>query len=238
MTRIDITDWCDFIRGVADPEVDETLHRRLAEDAAARRTVEILQRVDAVSQVDRALNIPEHALRGAKALASLQRPNHAVDETRSTEPLSDEARSAEGPEGESWWSTLLERLPVRVAFDNLLQPSVAGTRDLQSPHRQILFEADEYTVDVRWEQEADAQHTVVIGQALKRDEATQPLTNLPIYVIAENKIVARAQTNRFGEFQADKLPKKPLRLCLLVGERTCLDLPLVGGAIRGEGKQV
>lgn len=222
MTRIDITDWCDFVRGVTEPEVEETLRRRLEKDAAAQRTVEILQRVDAVGQADRALDIPEHALRGAKAIGSLQRPNSLVDELPSEEK-------------ESWWSTLLERLPVRVAFDNLLQPAVAGTRDLQSPHRQILFEADDYTVDVRWEQ-ADAQHTVVIGQALEREETPKPLVDLPVYVMAEDKIVARAQTNRFGEFQADKLPKKPLRLCLLVGERSCLELPLEGGAAR-RGKQ-
>ncbi len=224
MTRVDLADWCDLVRGVIAPAREQQLQKLLeVGDPESQRTFKIWQQVAVLARQDQMLEIPPQAEWGAKAIAALRRPAEA----RPAEARPAKARPAKSStEGlfehlGSWW----RRLPVTTVFDSLLEPAPAGTRDLHSPYRQLLFESPEYTVDVRWEHETDQQHGVLIGQVLRRSSPPQAATQLPIYVLGD-EILARAQTNRFGEFLADNLPKRPLRLCVIVGERDCLELPL------------
>lgn len=212
MTQFNITDWCDFVRGLVRADEKQRMERHLVTSESDRRTVEILSRVAAVAREDRALEIPEHAVRGAKAIGSLARPEV---ETASPRP------------------SLLRRLSFDVVFDSLHQ-AAAGTRDLHTAHRQILLEADRFTVDVRWEQESDPQHSVIVGQIVRRPENAVPVTDVPVYVVAEGQIVGRARSNRFGEFQLEKLPRKTLKLCLVVDAEECLELSISDGANNGE----
>ena len=221
MNDFNLTDYCDLARGVAAPDAEREMREALAADADAARAVELFSRVAAVAEHDRHLAIPDYALRVAKAIGSLRRH--------------DDATSHQG----SW----LRRLAATVTFDSWLQPASAGTRDMQASHRQILFSADRFTVDLRLENEAALRRnvsgdlvgasTVVVGQILERDpagadrEATvTPAVDVPVLVLAEGRVVEHCRTSRFGEFQAAGLPQRGLSLCFLVGKEECLDIPL------------
>lgn len=204
MSRLDIAQWCDFVRGVADPESERRMRQRLAAgDAAARRAVDLLSRVRTVSRGDEVRAVPEHAVRAAKAIATVRRP------------------AAEAP-GSSLWRFL----PVELTFDNLRQPALAGTRDLQASSRQLSFRAEDYTVDLRLEPDEAPRTTALVGQLVRRWRGSRPVTRTPVLVAANGEIVDTSTTNRFGEFQAAGLPREPLDLYLLVGEDTCIRLPL------------
>lgn len=204
MTTFDVTQWCDFVRGVADPEAEREMRDRLASgDAGARRTVDFLTRVLEVARTDQETAVPEPAVRMAKAIASVQ-------------------RSSLQPERSTAWRFL----PVVLIFDSLLEPARAGTRDLFASFRQLSFRADDYTVDVRLEPEADPGGTAVVGQVLESHGETRPVASVPVLVTADGRIVGRAVTSRFGEFHAERLPKKRLDLFVLVGPETCVSVPL------------
>jgi len=212
MSKFDVTQWCDFVRGVAAPELEEALRERLASgEESARRTVNVLSRVRAVAEADRELAIPDYAVRIAKAAGSLQRP--AAHEA-ATVPS----------------SSLWRFLPFQISFDSFLQLAPTGTRDLQASHRQLTIRADEYTVDLRLDQDAGQLGTSVVGQVLRRRHETQPMPEVPVLLVAGGQIVERAVTSRFGEFHAEGLPREDLSLYVLVDNLACIALPLAGEA--------
>lgn len=208
MARFDVADWCDLVRGVADPHAEWEMRESLASDDDARRTVDALSRVAAVARADEEASPPEYAVRMAKAIASVRKPTE---------------------EGVSR-SSILKFLPFEVTFDSLREPALAGTRDMQVPFRQFTFESQDYTVDVRWDQDADPRTTVAVGQVLRRPEegAPRPVARIPVLVTAEGEIVGHSVTSEFGEFQAAGLPEDGLELFVLVGGETCIRLPLGG----------
>ena len=62
MNRYDITAWCDFVRGVANPEEEERMRARLTADPKARRAAAAMQQVADVALADHEDPVPEHAL--------------------------------------------------------------------------------------------------------------------------------------------------------------------------------
>ncbi|MCP4658148.1 MAG: hypothetical protein GY856_22280 [bacterium] len=205
MPRFNIAQWCDFIRGVADPAVEGEMRAHLESGASrARRQVELLGLVASVGRTDLALAIPDYAVRGAKAIGSLRR-SHQVP------TLTD---------------AILRYLPFSITFDSQHQPAPVGTRDIQSTNRQLIFKAEDFTVDVQIEHEADPPATVVVGQLLRCHGTTQPVPEVPVFVVSGDRIVGRSLTGRFGEFQAEGLPREALDLCLVVAEKECLKLPM------------
>jgi hypothetical protein len=204
-TTFDLTDWCDYARGLAAPDAVQAMDELLERSAGARKTVELFRRVSAVAQSDQANEVPSYALRVAKAAAAL----------RSHAPRRSGASSA------------LNFLPFSVTYDSLLQAAPAGTRDLSSSHQRIAsFEARDFVVHVRLEQETNPHSQVVVGQLLRHDPEPRPVPEIPVLVLSDKRVVGRSLTSRFGEFQADGLPPDPLDLCLLVGPEDCIDIPL------------
>jgi len=205
MPRFDITQWCDFVRGVTDPATEQAMRDHLESGASqARRQVELLRRVASVGRHDLALAIPDYAVRGAKAIGSLRRQHQVPTLT----------------------DAILRYLPFSITFDSQHQPAPVGTRDIQSANRQLIFKAEDFTVDVQLEHESDPPTTVVVGQLLRCRGTTRPVPEVPVFVVSGDRIVGRSLTGRFGEFQAEGLPRDALDLCLVVAETKCLKLPL------------
>lgn len=200
-----LTDWCDLARGVADPATERRLRTVLSSGSSSSKTLEMFQRVAAVAAADREMAPPEHAVRVAKAIGSL-RPSWAAETTSKA-------------------GSFLRRLTLFTAFDSWLQPAPMGTRDLQSSHRQLLFQSDDFAVDLRLEHE---DGTVVVGQLVERLDPPRPVADVPVLLVSEGRIVATSLTSPFGEFLAENLPSTPLNLWLLVGDEECLDISLEG----------
>ncbi len=204
MTDPDITVWCDFVRGVLDPETEARMRQRLASRSLTLPPA--LGRVAAVGRWDAENPVPDAAVRIAKAAGSLRRRGSAAAEPRS--------------------SSILKRLPFKVVADSLHQTAGAGARDLHSSYRHIVFEAEGYSVDVRLEHEREPAGTVVLGQLMRHGGEVRPVKEVPVLLVTDDKIVGRGLTGEFGEFHAEGLPDEPMDLCILVGAERCLELPL------------
>lgn len=207
MTTFDMTRWVDFVRGVGDPESHRSMeeHLRLDPSSPAHRQVAALRRVMALAETDRQLEIPDYAVRCAKAFGSLRR--------------------AEAPEEVS----LLERVRMALTFDSRATPAFAGVRDMQPADRRLRFAADDLGVELRVEQ--DLEGTVLVGQlwrGLGDDVAT--LAHVPVLALAESEVVARTVTNEYGEFQAEGLPDSTQVLYFLVDDEQCLEVSLAQNA--------
>jgi hypothetical protein len=205
MTDPDITVWCDFVRGILDPETEARMQELFV--SRSRSPAAALRRVAAVGRWDAEHPVPDAAVRVAKAAGSLQRRGS----TEAARPLA---------------ASILKRLPFKVVADSLHQAAGAGARDVQSYYRHIVFEAEGYSVDVRLEHEREPAGTVVLGQLMRHGGEVGPVNEVPILLVARDKIVGRGLTGEFGEFHAEGLPIEPMDLCLLVGSEQCLELPL------------
>ncbi len=225
MKRFDIAQWVDFVRDVAEPEVERQMHRSLESGAEeSRREERRWRRVAALAAKDRERQVPETAVRVAQAIGGLRRP--------------EESEPAAVP--------LFERLGFDVVFDSLSQPAVGvrgpalagmalgGADNL----RHLVLEAEGYTVDVRFERMPDPRFTVrpggfsgavVAGQILHKNGETKPMPRTPVLVFSGENIVCSTLSNDSGEFHAEGLPEEPLKLCLLVGHRECIEVPLGQG---------
>lgn len=209
MSKFDITQWCDYVRGLVEPEISEAMRQDYEQATAKeRRAVDALRRLEEVGRHDLGLQIPAHALRGAKAIGSLQRTGEHAGTP----------------------SKRLRFLPFEISFDSFLQPAMSGTRKLHSMDRQLVFEAETYRVDLRLEQETDQPNTVIVGELLQQEEKEdRPLPRVPVWIKSGERIVGRAMTGEFGEFQAEGLPASSLTLCLLVDDDVCVELPIREG---------
>lgn len=204
MKKFDITSWADFVRGTIDDETRAQMQASLdtGASAKARRQVAALERVMQLAETDRQLEIPTHALRCVYALGSLRRPE------------------AETEAGLSW----LRRLAMSVRFDSLTTAE-AGVRDLHADHmRQVVFEQEDFLVDLRIESEAG--RTLVVGQLMRGGEQVEPLADVPILAVTGDRVWARSSTSDLGEFQAENLPSREVELLVLVGDQECLEIPL------------
>ncbi|MEM7354623.1 MAG: hypothetical protein AAF657_27695, partial [Acidobacteriota bacterium] len=105
MAEFDISDWSDFVRGVVNPETAERMRHHLeSAPAATRRRVAALERVAELGQADRDDTVPAHAVRIAKAIASVRRPESA-------------SHTATAPQR---GLAALRRLRLAITFDSLL----------------------------------------------------------------------------------------------------------------------
>lgn len=204
MRRHDITDYADFVRGIATPEVEENIRRELASSTRSRRRIELLRRVAEVGRRDHDHPVPDSAVRIARAIGSLRPPAGATSSFR--------------------------RLSFQILFDNLAQPALAGTRSGATEARHVVVEADEFTVDARFEPSRRTpsgrrRGSYVTAQILRRDDG-QPIPDTPVLVFSGDSAIDSGSTNPTGDFQAGDLPDGPLSLCLLVREEACIELPL------------
>jgi hypothetical protein len=121
----------------------------------------------------------------------------------------------------------LSRLIGRLVGDALPDPALAGTRSEDRISRHALFEAGDFYVDVRLEQEKGAPLATLVGQLTNREDPDSALAEAPVLLLARKNIVAHAVYNRFGEFQMDYPPANNLRLCIALdppGKRIELSL--------------
>jgi hypothetical protein len=94
----------------------------------------------------------------------------------------------------------LGRLVAALIFDSLTLSTVAGVRLAQSGNRQLVYRADDYSIDL---QIAVANPAVadLMGQVLRQGEAGfQSVARLSLELIRENQIVGATSTNAVGEF--------------------------------------
>lgn len=113
---------------------------------------------------------------------------------------------------------------MRLSFDSLLSPSLAGARSLQSSSRHLVFYSQEFALDLRMDSERAASDTVVVGQLLNRDWG--PLSDVPAYLVSGEHVLSHATTGRLGEFHMECRPRGPMRLQLVVNDEQLIDVEL------------
>ena len=200
MKHFDISDWTDFARGVAAHADRATMEVHASSGCRrCRATLDLVQRIVTSMRTDGRYEPPESVVRCAKAISALLRPQ----------------------------GSLVSRLIPRLAYDSFRDPVPAGIRAEDRVSRHTLYEAGNFDLDLRFEQEKGSRLATLVGQLTNREEPDGSLDEAPVLLMTRKDIVAHAVYNRFGEFQMDYPPSRHLRLSIAVspsGKRIELSL--------------
>jgi len=209
MKHFTIWDWVDFSRGVADEGMRAAMEAHLSSDCTrCERTVRVLRGVSAAARGEAQYEPPDRAMRYARALYSLHRPE----------------------------KTGFARLVGRLVHDSALAPLPAGMRSEAQidATRHLLYEAGGYYLDVQVEQQSESGRVSLVGQIAARNNPDANTGNLPVWLLNRTTLVASTTSNRFGEFQLEGVPSRNLLLRVPlpdVGKRLEVSLSQAGDGL-------
>src|SRR3989475_6863889 len=186
MNHFDIFKWTDFVRSLIEESAQVDMERHLASGCRkCRRTTELVRKVAAAARSDSHVQAPDYAPRCARVFFLLQQPEKVQ---------------------------ILPRIPARVLYDSFREPLPAGLRTQQRLSRQYLYQAGDYSLDVRLENERGSPRVALVGQIQNRKQPGKRLGSVPVQLLSGKQVLAQATSNSLGEFQMEYEPSKHLRL--------------------------
>jgi hypothetical protein len=87
-----------------------------------------------------------------------------------------------------------------LVFDSFARPALAGVRSTETANRQLLYHADDYSIDLQITA-PDQSQASLIGQVLRKDDLRfESVAGLPLHLVREGQTLQSTVTNENGEF--------------------------------------
>lgn len=188
-----LEDWVDLARNVAQPEAAAAKMRQHL-DAGCQECIEAFASMSAMAALGKRqaeYEPPAEHLRSAKALVA-----QAAFQSRKREVMD-------------------------IVFDSLLQPALAGVRGAQNAARQVLYQKGTCCIDIRLEHDTKAKKLNVMGQVLDSGESGRGVGSILVEVVQNEKPIATATTNSYGEFELSVANGGGVELCFGVSSSNC-----------------
>ena len=177
MDHFSVEKWIDFVNEAVTTSEKQQMDKHLNLGCkSCQKTVSLWQRVRASAAAEGNYQPPESAVRMAKAaFAGIA--------------LGQQKKGAESR--------------VKLLFDSLLQPMLAGVRSAGAGTRQMLYRADPYQIDVQLEMKPGGNRIVVTGQLLNLSNPKLIASGARILVSNMHGDVVHTVANQFGEFNGE-----------------------------------
>jgi hypothetical protein len=190
--------WADFVRGVSESETKANIETHLARGCSdCRATSDVWNQVQTMGPNEQAYTPPESAVRTVKL----------------------EFAASNSQEQASVLANLL--------FDTFAQPLTAGIRSGAAVARQLVYEAEGLTVDLRLESQSLSGKTLVVGQVLdQRLPRVSPSSVCIALWTPKGQPFLEVSPNESGEFQLEVDAQDDLRLLIEVAGRKTIRIPL------------
>src|SRR5437870_7927555 len=186
MKHFELAEWTDFVRGLVEKSARLPLEHHLASGCRkCRHTADLLRKLVTAARNDSQVQVPDYALRCARAIFLLQQPEKVQ---------------------------ILPRIPARLLYDSFREPLPAGLRTQQRLSRQALYQAGDYLLDLRLENERGSSRVALVGQIQNHKQPGKRLGGVLVLLVSEEHVLAQAVSNSLGEFQMEYAPTKRLRL--------------------------
>ncbi len=186
MKHIEMAQLTNYIRALGGEAQRAAIQAHLASGCRkCRHTTDLLHKVVAAARNDSQVHVPDYALRCARAIFLLQQPEKVQ---------------------------ILPRIPARLLYDSFREPLPAGLRTQQRLSRQALYQAGDYSLDLRLENERGSSRVALVGQIQNRKQPGKRLGSVPVLLVSGKKILGHAVSNSLGEFQMEYAPTKHQRL--------------------------
>ena len=200
MSHFDIGDWIDYVRGIAGGPVSNEMAAHLK--TGCEECLDLYRWLNSVREV-----------------ASLSTAAVPEDLTRRAEHLFE-------PPSNFDFKGLLP-LGAQMVFDAGCVVQPFGLRTFGSTNLAV-YEAGEFTIDLRQETNRGSATIEVTGQISNRRNPDRDDASYPVALVAGDMIVSNVVSNRFGEFSLNCARRPNLKLVIAIekaGRR--IDIPLV-----------
>jgi hypothetical protein len=189
--------WADYVRGLAASEATRKLSAHLADNCVD------CKKASAAWERIRTIALREAAYRAPEDLVRLAKLQFIVD----------------NPQPQDSWAGLV--------FDTSTQPAAAGIRGGLIHARQVIYEAESLTVDLRFERKISGNAISVAGQVLDRQEPLSWVNDAVVVLWTEKgRMVSKTEVNECGEFQLEFEPQNQLRMSVITTGRKTLRIAL------------
>ena len=190
--------WADFVRGISEPLTKTNIESHLARGCSdCRATADVWDRVKTMVSDEKSYTPPENVVRMMKQ----------------------EFIATNSPEQTSVLASLL--------FDTFAQPLAAGIRSGAAVARQLVYEAEGLTVDLRLDSQPPSGKVLVVGQVLDKRHPRVSPSGVSIALWTQNgQPFLQVGPNESGEFHLEFDAQDDLRLLIDVAGRKTIRIPL------------
>jgi anti-sigma factor RsiW len=201
MSHFDVVRWADYVRGLASAGEAKDMESHLAGGCAVcGRLVALLSRIQSDSAEEP--DVPGYLVEAAKAVF----PRHEADTVK------------------RWLSW--PRLAARLLSDASYGFAPEGTRAISEPMVELVYEAGDYSIELQIEREPDSAAVAIVGAIANRAGAAA-VRDIPVLLVAGNRLMARSETNRSGEFWLTASVQPRMRICVPIEDTQYrVDIPL------------
>ena len=191
--------WADFVRGVSASGTAEEVEEHLASSCPECKTASaVWGRIARLAAKERDYVPPDNLVR----LVKLQ--------------LADQQ-----------WAEPEVGLMASIIFDNATQPLPMGIRSGSAGTRQILYEAEGLTVDLRFERKPHSSTFSAAGQVLDKEAPVNWLGDAAIVLWNEKgQMLTKTVANEYGEFQFEFEHEDQLRISIITANRKTVRIAL------------
>jgi hypothetical protein len=190
--------WADFVRGTSSPEKSVEMESHLAAGCKdCAAALEFWKRVHVLTNREGLYMPPSDAVRMVKLEFAARRMQDCA-----------------------------EPVTANLIFDTFSQPVLAGVRSVAAAARQMVYEADGLTVDLRFDGSLHSNKVHLIGQVLDKRVPRVSVGDASVMLWTERGLnIVETKANEFGEFNLEFEAHERLRLSIQVG-RTLIRIPL------------
>jgi len=184
-------EWADYVRGQVTPDQSGEMQGHL--QSGCSRCGEVagqFSKLAAVCAREHAYMVPEHVERSVKAFFALNRQPKV---------------------------SALSRILASLVYDSVNDPQPAGVRMGHQISRHVLFDAGDYSVDLRFEHEKGSSSMVLVGQIANRKTPEDMISHFPVILLSGSQELSRSLSNSYGEFQLEYTPREELHLLVPLG---------------------
>ena len=116
-------------------------------------------------------------------------------------------------------------IPARLVYDSSRDTHTSGgVRSAEAPS-QVLYEAENYSLDLCLSRERSKARMVLVGQIADRSEPTRKLASLPVSLESDGDSAERSESNPLGEFYFEYDANQRVRLRIPIADRS-IEVPL------------
>ena len=190
--------WADFVRGIGESETKANIEAHLTRGCSdCKATSDVWRRVQTMVSNQQTYTPPGSAVRMVK---------HEFAAASKQEQMS---------------------VLANLLFDTFNQPLAAGIRSGAAVARQLVYEAEGLTVDLRLDSQPHAGKVLVVGQVLDKRHPRVSPSGVSIALWTQNgQPFLQVGPNESGEFHLEFDTQDDVRLLIDVAGRKTIRIPL------------
>ena len=117
--------------------------------------------------------------------------------------------------------------PASLLFDSALAPLQVGMRSGAASTRQMVYEGEGLTVDVRFERKPNSSLISATGQVLDKEVPLRWLGKAAIVLWNDKgQLLSKTEAGEYGEFHFEFVPQDQLRISVVTADRRTLRIAL------------